>query len=110
MYYREGLAHGDGGVGRRHGDGRWRRDRTQVWWSGRRRRRSDLERALAVTGRRKGVARHACHVRVGWKGIFDHSRNSTSIYLQRQALASVSQILSHISNFFSYKINFKSFK
>jgi hypothetical protein len=53
---------------------------------------------------------HACHVRVGWKGIFDHSRNSTSIYLQRQALASVSQILSHISNFFSYKINFKSFK
>jgi hypothetical protein len=39
MYYREGLAHGDGGVSRRHGDGQWRRDRTQVWWSGRRRRR-----------------------------------------------------------------------
>uniref|UniRef100_A0A0A9G4N8 Uncharacterized protein n=1 Tax=Arundo donax TaxID=35708 RepID=A0A0A9G4N8_ARUDO len=28
---REGVAHGDGGVGRRHGEGRRCRDRSGVW-------------------------------------------------------------------------------
>ena len=34
-WYRERIAHGDGGVGRRHGDGRRCRDLSRLVWSGR---------------------------------------------------------------------------